>query len=490
MKSEYLLCYFLSFVDLQRILKNKQKNLSKLRDIALFKLTVMSLELRKFDNMIDRLMHYIKTNHSLRAKTISRKQRHTRYFLTNTIHKEVFHFLAEEIGHYIEATSQSKVEETQESIMNFIFKIVLSQNSLNTHSSKAQLKNESSANNLPGKSSGDRTIPEEKENPITLPNFNLRQTLMMMAEPEPEHMFFPGSYLKRASSNEANTLPYFRVHRNMNKMQMLPTTESNFEELEVPSSKRQLDFEIDFPKEGRDFSFDLPQDAKSELDSSISSKNSQKSEQKKKDHAHQANPTKLSLAEKSSLSAALSPRASFNPKRKLFTPLQTFSDVYHNYNKVDQIEEMLENYFDVNLDEVRGALVNQAPRGNRVQARDVEPTFSNCLLEYLEKKEIIEMEDIENFLDYKPSLMSDAPSREFEQRVVFVDREEEEDFLDLSQDESIDSQEFPIDSHNIFAGRSESVAGKIIEGGATDMRVHEVDSYLRFIGVSRSLTAG
>ncbi len=410
MKSQYLLCYFLSYLDLQRILKNRQKNLNKLRDIALFKLTMMNLELRKFDHMIERLMQHIKTNHSIRAKTLSRRQRH-RYHLTSTVHKDVLSFFCEEIGLYIESASQAKLQEAQDSIVNFVFKLILSQSSFNTPASKVQLKNGSSANNLPGKSlARDRSIPEEKDKPITLPSFSLRQTLMMMAEPEPEHMFVPGTYCKRPSSSEANSVPLFKTHRNLFKMQMLPTTESHFEELEVPSSKRQLDLEIDFPVAGKDFSFELAQQDVSGADSSAFSEHGKDSAGNNQPRTRQPQPTKLSLAQKSRLSAALSPEATFDPK-KLATPLHTFSEAHLAQNKVDQIEEMLENYFDVNLEEVRGALVSNAPRA-RLQATDSNPSFSDCLLEYLEKKEIIEMEDIENYLDYTHSSKSDESAED------------------------------------------------------------------------------
>jgi hypothetical protein len=427
-KSQYLLCYFLSFLDLQRILKHKQKNLNKLRDIALFKLTMMSLELCKFDNMIDRLMHFIKTNHSLRAKTISRRHRHSRYFLTNTVHNEVLNFLGKEIGQYIEDESQAKLEAAQDSIVRYIFKLIFSQSSLKTPNSKALAKNKSSANDLPDRPLKDRTIPEEKDTPITLPNFNMRHTLMMMAEPEPEHMFVPGSFYHKPSTSEAHSIPLFKTHRNANRMQMLPTTLSHFEEVEVPSSKRHLDFEVDFPKAGRDYSFESTPQNMSQAGSSSLSEHGPNSEQNKQRRSEKLHPTKLSLTQKSILSPSRSPKATIKPRKTLFTPLHTLSEDYFVHNKVDQIEEMLENYFDVNLEEVRGVLVSSAPKGSRLHVTNSNPTFSDCLLEYLENKEIIEMEDLVNFLDYSPSLKSDDSGEEGDQRVASADRSRRKTF--------------------------------------------------------------
>lgn len=67
-------CFFLSYEDLIRIVGQRQKILQRLRDVALYKLVIMNMHLNQFDNNLVRLVRHIESLKS-KNKQVNKKEK-------------------------------------------------------------------------------------------------------------------------------------------------------------------------------------------------------------------------------------------------------------------------------------------------------------------------------------------------------------------------------------------------------------------------------
>lgn len=302
--SDILLCYFISYPELAEVLDHNQHNLQKLRDIALYKLTIMNMELKVFDSIMEEIVKQIKQNTVVNKEFTRRKsfrrQRIDKLFKT-TIQT---YFENRDQGQddlnfqSLRRVSSPRMKAMQNNMLNHMTRAARSSfmtriedfdpNKLNLRGeskhniqspepdapqdeiSEEEMSGEEQEEGWESSSGLDKFIPDEVNQAIILPTFSCKNARIL--EPEPEHMFalvknsFSGS--KETSDAHAQSVSKFVTHSNTNRLQ------NKIEMSSIRPSKNSIKIiqtrMSDFPSDGKSMGPERPNQSASNLAPNIS----------------------------------------------------------------------------------------------------------------------------------------------------------------------------------------------------------------------------
>ena len=414
-------------------------------------------------------MVYIKSNfdEQIKQKMMQSRRRHSQEQIRRFIQKVILNFLSSELDQksLVSDMNDPKLLATIDIFINHLVGIAGNQNTIyRLNITKPNLLASATANDNilmsekvknskkpRSKKKVDLRIPAEKKQKVEIPEFYTKSLRkkdggLILKDSKKRSNQGPEDF----PMTEARMMPVFKTKNHLNKLKMLKTIEE--EEDKKPSEKRDLiqdtssfednDIEdLDASLMVVDYRFSVPDPGNSNFSSnysedenSIDMKIEGGLDRQKKDYIdgeYNAMETE-GIGLNKETTQGNEGMAGIN-----FDGLKMISDAFKVVNSLDEIEEMLENYFDVNIDEFRQAFFQKKRKNiesiNGITHQNDQINFSNCLLDYLESKEMREMDAIEEIIGSKGEYFES----------IKAPVEKENGFLQDCND-SMDSQDYPI----------------------------------------------
>lgn len=434
------MAYFISYKDLTDILKSNELGIQKLRDIALYKLTIMRLELERFESTVSKIVQYIKTNSPIQQSRIRKKNT-----LASIVKLGIKNLLKQTHPMKIVKENEVNVKEVEDLFVNHVLRLIDSgkDGEVKNNTVSEFGKDTPPATNLNTQVKiakiVDKTIPEEKEAPIKLPTFESKRARIF--EPEPEHLY--AMYPAKKAHIKSNTftepqkkkIPLFKAHNNFQKMhyetpkdlQHILTSQRS-----ILKSSNSSDSLTDPNPETLNHDLDLPSFDESGIGGHKRSVTSNPGDflrdliPMKKRNQERTPPELVNLPVITESAPDETPLLQNRPMSTQSAAPNPASSV----NTMVDIEGMLHNYFAMDIKGIKDLFMIKAT-SNYVSDQE----FHNCLLEYLEHKDIKDM-DLDNIAH-----LSDDEQRDKKQPKL-DDADLGRYYLDPG-DVSIDSIDYP-----------------------------------------------
>lgn len=398
MKSSTVKCYFLSYHDILSLIRERELVIQRLRDIALYKITLMKIELKNFESFLYHIVRFIR-----KANLPADKQDKRHEKVRKQLERGVNSFFEGKIAGY--GVSRGSIIEVRDMFLNHLIRATEAGTNQKYNDLSDLLMMTVSYHHIQKEEKIiDKNIPEEKDKDIELPVFTLNPRRIM--EPEPEHMFamYRGKENNNASRKEeeginmtttepkTNRIKKFHAHNNFRRMT------KNTEEIESSPFNNTDSNDMDFEYSREQVNSPIPR-VHDHFVKMPTTKNSYAKSMDMDSHSFFDPRKQHSLAfmglEPMKVGSCKSVNKNFS---KPMSPRQNSSQSrvvrlqrdFGTVNDIKDIESMLNNYFALDLKGVKDLLNQKATSIDGIVPANQE--FHNCLLEYLENKDIQDMD--------------------------------------------------------------------------------------------------